>query len=247
MNRSELPELYRDLVDLRRMQAINPAYPDPEEEEIHRGFFWDQTPEDHDFWQSCFYGRTVANLPPIPESSIQELIELLIIETPQSPMNTDTIRDDNRQALHPEFQTLAQHNRAELGPCGGEGDDPNELMFAFTWIRTEQGRNFWARVNRNESTDADLALAIEANRNNTTTHPIKKKTVKPLFTHPTPEPKKNSTMEDVFAGMNRHAKKEDSKETITEKDNALLKELQRDEHVAETNAAAWRKHQDLDD
>ena len=224
MNRSELPELYRNLVDLRRKQAQ--LFPDPEEEEIQKGFIWCQTPEDDYFWRLCCYARTVANLPPIPESSIQELLDLIIIETLQSPMNTDTIRNDNGQALHPEFQTLAQHNRKEQGPCRYEGVDTNELVFAFTWVNTEQGRNFWHRVNCNESTDADLALAIESNRNTTTTHP-------------TPEPKKHSTMDDVFAGMNRHAKKENNQKsdqeikkrtkihetTISEHKNSLIESL----------------------
>lgn len=125
-------------------------------------------------------------------------------------MNTDIIRDSNQQALHPEFQTLAQHNRKKLGAC--EEDASNDLVFAFPWHDTEQGRDFWFRVNRNKSTDADLALAIEANRNTTTTHP-------------TPEPKKHSTMEDVFAGMNRHAKKENNKEKLTEEDKELLTKL----------------------
>jgi len=216
MHRSDLPELYKDLLKLREDQQ----HPNRNIylENLMASLAWKIQPEGSRFWSTCHKATTVDQLPQIPESSIQELIDLTIA---QPPMNTDLILDTDNQALHPEFQALAQRRREELGHCGSTELDKNKLFYAFIWHSSPEGQRFWERVNRACATDADLALATEANRGYNKHSATKKEQL-------TPEPKKHSTMEDVFKGINRHAKKENNtnKEKLTEEDKELLSKLE---------------------
>lgn len=109
-------------------------------------------------------------------------------------------------------------------------EDQNDLIDAFDWSMTPEDLEFWSRVNEARATDADLAIAIEANRGYSKYPSTKKEQPS------TPEPKKHSTMEDVFAGMNRHAKKEDNtkKEKLTEEDKELLNKIEARRHLGTT-------------
>jgi len=217
MRLPELPELYRDLLNLRLAQSRESI--EEFSSTYDARFTWSATPEGISFWRILSRATVVADLLPIPESSIQELIDLNTPNAALGPMNTDPIFSENNRVLHPEFQTLAQQRRHQLGDTGE--NEPNTLMCAFAWNLSPEGSAFWNRVNEDRSTTTDLAIAIEANSRWSNTNQGERPELPKTKEPSTPEPKKHSTMEDVFAGMNRHAKKEDNKETITEEDKVF--------------------------
>lgn len=204
MHKDELPALYQDLADLRIAQHISRGTHVAD----FRGFrfIWVDTPEEFEWWLAVSASSDVQDLPPIPESSIQELLDHNMPSTTLDPMNL--ITDYSGDPLPEPYQSLAQERRAEYN----HQHQPipsicNRLQHAFNWSATEEEHRWWGMVNQG------FSPAIIAHS------PTPAKEEKP-------EPKKHSTMEDVFVGMNRHAKKENSKEDSTKEDKELIDELE---------------------